>query len=238
MTLTIACWKWRAPPGYRSQFTAEHVNILARMVARNYSRPHRFVCITDDADGIDPDIGIVPLWEEFGDIPSPHGRANPSCYRRLKAFSSEMRDILGPRFIWLDLDCVITGDLTPLFDRAEDFISWADTNPKNSVNGSMVMMNAGARREVYDRFDPMSSPALTLRLGHHGSDQAWISHCLGDKEAKWTSRDGVYSYRIHVRPPRGNWRLPPGARIVFMYGQHDPWGPECQRLDWVRANYQ
>jgi hypothetical protein len=71
--LTVCCWKWKGPANYRSQFAAEHVNVLARMVARHYAKPHRFVCITDDAEGIDPEIGIVPLWDDFASIPSPHG---------------------------------------------------------------------------------------------------------------------------------------------------------------------
>lgn len=236
--LTVCCWKWKPPAGYRSQFNAGHVNILARMVARHYAKPHRFVCITDDAEGIDSQIDVVPLWDEFADIPSPHGKGNPSCYRRLKAFSAQMRDVLGPRFIWLDLDCVVTGDLSPLFDRTEDFISWADTNPRNSVNGSMVMMNAGARASVYETFDPLTSPALTLRVGRFGSDQAWMSHVLGDGQARWTRKDGVYSYRMHIRPPRGNGGLPNDARLVFFHGQIDPWSSEGQRLGWVRAHYQ
>lgn len=234
--LTVCCWKWKGPAAYRSQFSAEHVNVLARMVARHYARPHRFVCITDDAEGIDPAIGIVPLWSDFADIPSPHGVGNPSCYRRLKAFAPEMRDVLGARFVWLDLDCVVTGDLGPLLDRPEDFITWGDTNPRNSVNGSMVMMTAGARAQVYDQFDPKLSPDLTRRVGHFGSDQAWISRVLGQGEARWGVADGIYSYRVHLKPKRGV--LPDNARIVFFHGQVDPWSAEAQRLGWVRDNWR
>lgn len=234
--LTVACWKWKGPAAYRSQFTAEHVNVLARMVARHYARPHRFVCITDDAEGIDPQVGIVPLWDEFAAILSPHGVANPSCYRRLKAFAPEMRQVLGKRFVWLDLDSVVTGDLAPLFDRTEPFLSWGDTNPRNSVNGSMIMMDAGAHPQVYADFDPQTSPELTRRLGYFGSDQAWISYKLGDGQPRWGVKDGIYSYRVHLRPQRGV--LPSNARLVFFHGQHDPWGPEAQRLAWVRENWR
>jgi hypothetical protein len=147
-----------------------------------------------------------------------------------------MAEVLGPRFVWLDLDCVVTGDLAPLFDRPEDFITWGDTNPKNSVNGSMVMMTAGARRQVLDDFDPETSPALTRRVGHFGSDQAWISHVLGQGEVRWGMADGVYSYRVHLKPARGV--LPQNARIIFFHGQIDPWSPEAQRLAWVRDNWR
>lgn len=234
--LTVVCWKWKGPASYRSQFTGEHVNVLARMVARHYDRPHRFVCITDDAEGIDPAVGIVPLWDEFGALPSPHGAGNPSCYRRLKAFAPEMREVLGERFVWLDLDCVVTGDLKPLFDRTEPFLSWGDTNPRNSVNGSMIMMDAGARANVYADFDPKTSPDLTRRLGFFGSDQAWISYKVGDEEPRWGVADGVYSYRVHLKTMRG--ALPHNARLVFFHGQVDPWSAEAQRLAWVRDHWR
>jgi len=234
--LSVVCWKWAPAPGYRSTFTAEHVNVLRRMVARNYAKPHRFVCITDDAAGLDDGIDVVPLWDDFGELMSPHGRGNPSCYRRLRAFAPEMAEILGPRFVWLDLDCVITGDLRPLFDRREPFISWGDTNPRNAVNGSMIMMDAGARPQVYTDFDPKTSPDMARRVGHFGSDQAWISFKLGFNEARWGIRDGVYSYRNHIRPQRG--LLPTNARVVFFHGQYDPWDDEPQRLAWVRENWR
>jgi hypothetical protein len=234
--ISVVCFKWRAPKGYRSQFTAEHVNILARMVRRHYRRPHRFICVTDDAAGIDEAIGIVPLWSDFAEVPSPHGRGNPSCYRRLKMFSAEAGAWFGERFVALDLDCVVTGDLAPLFDRPQDFMIWGDTAKATPYNGSLVLMNAGARRQVWEEFDPATSPQRGLALGYVGSDQAWIGAALGPGEARFGKADGVYSYRLDVLPRRG--LLPKDARLVFFHGAHDPWDADSQRLAWVREHYR
>lgn len=234
--ITVVTFKWKPRPGYRSHFTGENVNVLARMVARHYPHPHKFVCVTDDATGIDDHIGIIPLWDDYADLPSPHGPANPSCYRRLKLYSAEAREMFGDRIVSLDLDCVITGDLTPLWDRPEDFVVWGQTNPANPYNGSMQLLTAGARRKAWDDFDPVASPALARRRGFFGSDQAWLCACLGPNEARWTTKDGVYSYRIDCKPIGG--RLPEGARIVFFHGQIDPDHPEAQRLQWVREAYR
>jgi len=234
--LTVVTWKWKAAPGYRSQFGPETVNVLRRMVDRNYSKPHEFVCITDDAKGIDPDIRIVPLWDDFASLPSPHGKGNPSCYRRLKAYSAEAREFIGPRFVSLDLDCVITGNMVPVWDRPEDFVIWGDTNPTTPYNGSMFLMTAGARRKVWDEFDPATSPSRGLKANYFGSDQAWIGVCLGPNEKKWTQRDGVYSYRNEILPKRGV--LPKNAALVFFHGQYDPWQHSVkQRHAWVRENW-
>lgn len=236
--LTIATFKWCPPPGYRSTFGPETVNVLAKMVGRHYARPHRVVCITDDPAGLDPEIAVVPLWSDHAHVPSPHGGKNPSCYRRLRTFSPEMVDVLGPRFVVVDLDVVLVGDVAPLWDRPEDFVIWGDTHPTTHYNGSMLLMTAGARRQVWDRFDADTSPRLAMAAGCFGSDQGWISYCLGGGEARWSCADGVYSYRNHLRPdPVTRKKLPENARIVMFHGRHDPWGEEAQGLSWVRRHY-
>lgn len=234
--LSVVCWKWKPPLGYRSKFGPETVNTLARMVARHYARPHRFICVTDDAAGIDPSIEIVPLWNDHASVPSPCGARQPSCYRRLKAFSKEAATVFGQRFVSLDLDCVITGDLVPLWDRDEDFVIWGDTSPKTPYNGSMFLLRTGARAQVWEKFDPKTSPAKGRALGYFGSDQAWIGACLGPHEAKWSITDGVYSYRNHVQPNSGT--LADNARIVMFHGKVDPWSAEAQAFAWVREHYR
>lgn len=235
--LNIVCFKWKSPTGYRSTFGPKTVNTLRRMVERNYQKPHRFNCVTDDPTGIDPDIRVIKLWDDFAKVPSPHGHGQPSCYRRLKIFSDEAEQIIGPRFVSLDLDCVITRDMVPVWDRKEDFVIWGDTSPRTPYNGSMILMTAGSRRKVWEEFDPHTSPAIATKKGYFGSDQAWIGACLGPNETKWTRFDGVYSYRNDIRPRRGD--LPDDARIVIMHGQWDPWSPEVWgRHPWVRQNYR
>lgn len=234
--LRVCTFKWRPAPGYRSEFRSEHVNVLARMVARHYPSPHEFVCITDDARGLDKAIRVVPLWNDYADLPNPNGRHNPSCYRRLKLFSAEAADIIGPRFVCIDIDAVIVADVRPLWDRPEPFIIWGDTHPRTFYNGSMWLMTAGARRKVWDTFDPQRSPRQSKLSGNFGSDQGWISTCLGHGEATWGARDGVYSYRVHIHP-NGD-ALPANARVVLFHGKHDPWHPQCQRVGWIREHWR
>lgn len=235
--LSVVTYKWRPAPGYRSTYGPETVNTLRRMVARHYPQPHRFVCVTDDADGIDTGIDIVPLWSDHAGIPSPHGGKNPSCYRRLKAFAPEIAEVFGPRFVSLDLDVVIVGDLAPLWDRPDPFVIWGDTNPQpgSHYNGSMVLMTAGVRRQVWDRFDPLRSPRDAKAAGCWGSDQGWISYCLGAGEPRWTTADGVYSFRNHLA--NGREPLPADARLVLFHGRIDPWSPEAHTIPWVKRYY-
>lgn len=231
---TVVCFKWRPARGYRSTFTSASVNTLRSMVQRHYPALCRFVCVTDDPKGLDVGIEAVPLWDDFAKVKNPHGSHQPSCYRRLKVFAPEARDWFGERFVCMDLDVVVTGDLRPVFNRPEDFVIWGDTDRRSWYNGSMFMMTAGARRQVLEDFDPRTSPRQALQAGRFGSDQGWISHKLGPGEAMWGRGDGVYSYRVHIQP---TGQLPSDARLVMFHGRIDPWSPRAQSYRWVREHY-
>jgi hypothetical protein len=235
--MTVVTWKWRPAQGYRSTFGPDAVNTLRAMVRRHYPHPHRFVCVTDEAAGIAPDVEIVPDWGDFADVPSPHGGRNPSCYRRLRLFHPDASRWFGDRIVSLDLDVVITADLAPLWDRSEDFVAWGDTNPLpgSHYNGSMILLTAGSRSQVWTRFDPATSPRQSLKARCFGSDQGWISYCLGPGEAKWTRADGVYSFRNEIAATRA---LPSNARLVVFHGAHDPWDAYVQaNYPWVQLYY-
>lgn len=235
MSLTVLTFRWPPPIGYRTAFPAHTVNILRRMVLRHYRRPHRFVCVTDDPTGLDAGVEVVPLWNDFATVQSPHGARKPSCYRRLRVFAPDIGAVLGDRFVSLDLDVVLTGDMAPLWDRSEDFVIYGGTS-RNHYNGSMFLLTAGARPQVWTEFDPATSPQATKAAGCLGSDQGWIRHCLGDGEATWGTRDGVYSYRNQVREMT---HLPADARMIVFHGQRKPWDSQAlNRHAWLRNHWR
>lgn len=196
------------------------------MVSRWYPAPHRFCCVTNDSEGLDPEVVVIPDRADFASIPSPHGGANPSCYRRIRIFSPDAAATFGERFVSIDLDCVITGDLRPLWDRHEDLVGWSDPLRPEQHCGSMTLLRAGSRPQVWERFDPVRSPQEALAAGKLGSDQGWVSHCLPG-EAQWNQADGVYSYRWDLK----GGPLPANARIVFFTGPVKPW--DALGIPWI-----
>mgnify|MGYP007100059783 CR=1 FL=1 len=233
--LKIVCFKWKPVNFYRTYFGGEQVNILRNMVKRHLTIPHEFICITDNAEGIDPDIKIIPLWEspvkKFGGI------LKPNCFTRIRAFSKEMKEIIGDEFCWLDLDCVILNNIDSLFHGHATFRMWEATNPENYYNGSMVYMQAGARAEVWEKFNPETSPREAADAGFVGSDQAWISHILGKGEQTYNAMDGVYTYR-YIRDRFTPDQYPQNARIVFFPGKFNPWDEVLQmHHSWIKNNY-
>jgi len=218
--ISVVVWRW----GHK--YSAESVNTLFRMVRRWYG-PHRSICVTNDAAGIDADIEIIADREDFSNVPNPSGPQFPSCYRRLRLFDGSD---FGERVVSLDLDAVVVDDLRPLWDRPETVVAWEDPLYPRQVNGSMLLLNAGAHPEVWAEFNPRISPAAAKTAGFRGSDQAWISYLMTES-ARWTRADGVYSFR-QAR------ELPANARIVFFHGGTKPWDIGAQRIEWVRKNYR
>ena len=231
--LTVVTWKWHRP-GYRSAFTGEHVNKLAAMVAKHYPYPHKVICVTNEPTGIDSAITVIPDDKDFEDVPSPHGGMNPTCYRRLRGWHPNAAQWFGERFVSIDLDTVITADVSSIWNRPEPVVLYSDPlYPARQYCGAMVLMTAGAHPEVWNDFDPATSPRLAMAAGKRGSDQAWISYKL-PRQATWGREDGVYSYRRDIE---ATGRLPSDAKIVMFHGRTDPWSPEAQKLWWVRRHY-
>jgi hypothetical protein len=232
--LRVLTWLW-AQPGGRSHYAAEHVNIWAAMVSRHLAMPHELACVTDMAEGIDARVRIITPPGEFEAIRIPTWKEKsglPQCFRRLSMFRPDAAAIFGPRFVSMDLDCVIAGDLDPLFDHDDDFRMYRGTTSRRPYNGSMVQMTAGARPQVYTTFSARG--AIEAGCKFVGSDQAWISHVLGWDEKTWGPEHGVvwHGSRYNVEAPKP-WR------IMFFPGREKPWQVEPSNADsvWIKAHY-
>jgi hypothetical protein len=226
--LQIVLWKWANPKKLHIifDFSADAVNRLAGQLAEHLTMPHDVVCITDNPSGIDSAIRILPLWEDHREL--------GGCWRRLRAFAPDMAELIGPRFAWIDLDSVIVGSMDDVLGRNEDLVLYRSNSALNTpYNGSMLLMNAGARAQVWDRFDPATSPALVKQAGLTGSDQAWISHVLGPNESVWDAGDGVMHFRRDCVPD-----LPTHARIVFFPGPQKMHLPNARRhAPWINERF-
>ena len=208
--LTVLTWLW-SQPGGRTHYTAAHVNIWAAMVTRHLSIPHRLACVTDMPDGIDPRVAIIAPPGDFEDVTLPTWTdGKPQCLRRISLFRPDAAEIFGER---LDLDCAIGASLDPLFDVDSDFKMYRGTSLSRPYNGSMLIMDAGARPHVYGLFTP--ERAIEAGQRYIGSDQAWISHVLGPDEATWGPDDGVAWY--------GSERGCAALRLMFFPGYPKPW---------------
>lgn len=235
--LTIVCWKWEQS-NYKTRFTSLHVNTLGKMIKRHYKKPHRLICITDDPAGI-TEMETFPLWKDHANVPNASGKHLPSCYRRLKIFDPAIAEQLkAQRILSIDLDVVLTGDVTAIFDRLDPFVGWKvpGVHVDWVYNGSVFLFTPGPYSWIWETFDPIKSPELTKQAGYQGSDQGWISYCLKAREPGWGRHDGVMSYPREVRHALG---LPQGARLVIFHGQRKPWDSRYSRdRQWIMKHWK
>lgn len=236
--ITVVSFKWKPTnPLYRNKFGPEQPNRLQAMFARHLRLKHRFVCVTDDDTGLDCET--FPLWHDLAKVPNPHGLREPSCYRRLKLFDPEVYRHLGDRILWCDLDMVLTGDVTPLFDRPESIVLLGTDVANIPVNGSLVLFTPSENEDLWSDFDPAVSPRLARQAGCWGSDQGWLGY-KRPNAAKWKAGpggDGIYFFGQHMRQKGSPARLPDDARMVSFHGRGNPWGAFESGLPWVQKHY-
>lgn len=226
--IKVLTWLW-AQPGGRTQYSSFHVNIWGDMVRRHLSMSHTLACVTDTPEGIDPSIEIISPPRDFEDIRIPSWpEFRPQCLRRLAMFRKDAGEIFGERFVCMDLDCVIGGQLDPFFDTDADFKITPGTRPTRPYNGSMMLLRAGSRAQVYDQFTPEgAAEAGTLFVG---SDQAWISHILGGNEETWGAEDGLAWYS---KPRLDN------SRLMFFPCPAKPWEVAVTGMKpWISEHYR
>jgi hypothetical protein len=238
--ITFVTWKWR-PNGYRHAFTSEHVNVLFAAVKRNYQGPFRFVTITDDPRGLEQGIEPVPLWNDCSAIPNASGAQLPSCYRRLKLFARNAHELIGAApsslAVSLDLDLVITKDLTATLSMPGDFVGWVrrGSHHERVFNGSLWKLRLGSLPRVWEKFDPLTSPREANERGFLGSDQAWMSYQLQGYPG-WERRDGILHYGVDAQ---GHAVLPNDARMVIFCGKKKPWHADIlAHYGWVREHWR
>lgn len=225
--ISIVSWLWNQPQG-RVRYKPEHVWIWADMVSRNLAMKHRLICVTTETD-LPPSVERVDPPGEFEDVQPRWGPRKPNCFRRLVMFRKDAAKTFGRRFVSMDLDCIVGGPLDPLFARSEDFVIFKGTHSSRPYNGSLIMLKAGVRPQVYDRFDQAGADASGDAF--HGSDQAWIAHCLGPKEATWDQSHGVWHLDQFFRNARAE------PRLLFFPGKRKPW-ELAPIFPYMRRNYR
>ncbi len=221
-TCNVICLKWGA------RYPASFTNILYRSVKRHLSRPFRFVCVTDDPSGLDPEIEAVPLAPNPG---YPEERW-PNIFMKLAILREGFAGLKGPT-LFLDVDVVIMGDLDCFFDWQpgknciiHNWIEWHKTlfRARPAIGNSSVFRfeagpQGGALYETFLReFDDANNPSL------YPTEQAFLTHAMG--EVCWWPEDWVCSFKRTCRPvfPLNLVRPPrrPATKILVFHGAPDP----------------
>ena len=193
--LSIVTWKWDNGIHIKKnlKFTSQHVNIMKNMLTRNLTIPFKFFCVTDDPQGLDDDIHVIPLWNDYRNL--------GGCFTRLKCFQKEMRFLFGERFASIDIDAVIVGNVDHIFSRTEDFLIAGGEDRRTKFCGCFFIMASGCRSEVWETFSPdlvRTYPTKFIqgkKFYIRGTDQFHITNVLGRRdETILGNKEGLYMF--------------------------------------------
>lgn len=207
--LAVVTWKWG------TLFGPEYVNRLFDGVARHFDGEFAPFCITDDPRGLDAGINVLPLPTEFRDT--------PRCCRRVWLYSADRVREFGARILHLDLDTVVTGNVTGLFSRPEPLVllrmDYAEV-----YSPAMCLMDTGVLHEFYEVVASDLEGFRQATGERHASDLAMLNFYLAGRTVpSWGRTDGVtlyfgegYERHAHLGIGPKDQTVPDGTRVVVL----------------------
>ena len=235
--IAVGCVKWG------TRFGPDYVNVLRSAVKEHLGLPHRFVCLTNQPEGIDPGVEVMPV-PEFG-VPETEWTKR-GCWPKVALFKRgvfEDDEIV----LYLDLDVLVVGGLAPFVElvRWESaFYTLREWNPPlmralplalrpdRGSQGSVYVWRAGEQRHVFDHF---TGHVEEVRASYW-SDRFYLPKIA--RNPRYLPHDWCLSFKNHCLAPwplnlvRAEARLPQGARVIVFHGKPRPMdvmGPEGRR---------
>lgn len=239
----IICLKWG------TKYPAEYVNRLYRMVNKHLTIPFEFYCITENTEGLYPEVNVLDLILEEG---------LKGWWYKLQLFKLDFYGLSG-QAMFLDLDVVITDNINSLFEvNPNEFVIIKDLQAGKIYNSSVFKLMLGTQTHVWDSF-MQDKENIISRM--HG-DQDWISENVND--AKIWPKGWVVSFKKECNSrdkhswgsigrllrskgyclPKGNAIPPEEAKIVYFHGKPDPDDVVDKSFDmwkqapWIRKEWE
>ena len=217
----IVCMKWG------QKYGAEYVNRLYSMVKRNMSRPFRFICFTDNKEGIVPEVEVFPLPPFKAAHLQTMGAYQKKmlCRKDLAPFKE------GEQFLFLDLDVVIMDSLDEMFDYKpeKDFVicyNWTRGGGKIG-NSSVTRMRVGPLQYIVD---DLEKDFLKYQAQFKTASQEYMSSKVIEKYGELTFWPELWckSFQVHCLPSKvirlfkAPVQPPEGTKVLIFHGRVNP----------------
>jgi len=235
--VNVVCLKWG------SAYGSEYVNHLYNMVNRNLSLPFRFICLTEQSEGIESDVEVFPL-PEFEEPPWEYARYC-SAWRKIALFKPGLASMSG-KVLFLDLDIVIIQPIDALFYYSEKLTIIENWYQKDQLAGqaSAFCFEAGQPVGLLDHY--LNDPIRVLKK--YQTEQEYITGELGGNGFEFFPEQWCQSFKKHCMPNGINRffsskvKQPHDAKIIVFHGRPNPpdaiqgtWG---KSLPWFKRWYK
>lgn len=236
-TVNVVCLKWGEAYG------PEYVNHLYNMVRRNLSYSFRFICLTEQSEGITPEVEIFPL-PEFEEPPWQYARYC-SAWRKIALFKPDLAGMQG-KVLFLDLDVVITQSIDALFFYSNKLTIIENWYQKGRLAGqaSAFCFTAGQPVALLDQY--LDDPIKVLEK--YRTEQEYITGALGINGFDFFPEFWCQSFKKHCMPNgvkrffSSKVRQPHDAKIIIFHGRPNPpdaingtWG---KKMPWYKRWYK
>jgi hypothetical protein len=230
----VVCLKWG------DKYGPEYVNKLYRMVQRNLTVDHEFICFTENPANLDLGIKVVDL--EL--MPGIEG-----WWYKPMFFNPKLG--LEGTILFLDLDMIVFKNIDKLFSyRPGEFIIIRDFNRhviKNydKFNSSIFRLETGQHAHVYHEY---MNDIQSISKRFQG-DQDWLRFSIKDNYVYWPE-EWIQSYKWEMRSKpqmthgargtrdfatKGEPKILNETSIAVFHG--DP-NPHYCKDNWVQDNWK
>ena len=212
------------------------------MVSSNTNIKYRFVCFTENSNGIRSEVEI----QELPELKLPSGSPERG-WRKLTVFKKNFGGLSGPT-LFLDLDIVIVGNLDAFFSQPGEFLIAHDkkNSKKKEGNSSVFRFEIGKFTQILDYFEKNYEP-IKNEVRH---EQAFLSREINKfgKLEFWPD-EWVPSFKYKCCPSWiRSWfvapSIPIGAKIILFHGLPNPpeaiigrsgkWYRHIQPSPWIK----
>jgi hypothetical protein len=193
-------------------YSSNYVNVLFQACRRHITGDFRFVCLSDDQEGINPEVEVYPIPEIGLDDWHYYNGAWP----KLILFKTDLYNLQG-RCLFIDLDTFIWGNLDRFFDLPGGLIgidtgeNWypgtINSNHSRLLGTGIFAFTLGDQPQILDLFlTDKNQIARKYKL-----EQVWVQATA--KDIVYWPVDWVISFKRWLRRPIG---------LDFFFQPHEP----------------
>lgn len=189
----------------------EHARWLGGQVQR-WAPEAVFTVLTDLRPSLLPEYDVVPLTQRL-----------PGWWSKMELMSP----ILEGDLLYLDLDVVVCGPITDMFDvpRSTLLRGFVRTS---GVNSSVMLLRAAEREHAHREWTRF--PDEWMHRSGRGGDQVAIGQMIGGRCDRW--QDVLPGRIVSFKHGLAGGKAPPGdgVSIVAFHGRPRPWDT---KFNWV-----
>lgn len=184
----VLCMKWG------TLYPAEYVNVLYRACRAHITGDFRFVCLTNEAEGLLEEVEVYPI----PDIGLEHRHYYRGAWPKIAVFQEQLYGLTG-RCLFIDLDTVIWGALDPLFEVPGSLVAinnapWSqETQPRTM--SSVFAFDCGSLGHVVTDLQANRDELIE----RHDIEQEYLHHAV--KDIRYWPQEWLVSFKYHLRRP-------------------------------------